>query len=181
MTHLNALQPTPSASFDDPLAILSGCHDRILLFCTQLERLGDYLMNNRCDQDAIESARKIHRYFSTAGRYHHQDEEVDLFPVLIANDPSLVDLTDALQATHRELDNIWHRLDTVLLSLDNADYSRLQHDITQFIGLNRDHVTLENNELLPRAKSLLKHDELERLGESMAQRRGVDYHTNTRS
>jgi len=39
-----------------------------------------------CDQQAQQTAQGILRYFDTAGQFHHQDEEGNSFPTLLALD-----------------------------------------------------------------------------------------------
>jgi hemerythrin-like domain-containing protein len=140
---LHQLIPTPAAGFDQPLGVLSGCHSRILHFCTLLERLTVHLQTYGIDRQAVETAHLIHRYFSTAGKHHHRDEE------------------DDLQAMLAEL-----------ASVDTAQFAATAE---QFISMNREHVGLENRELLPRAATLLSNKQQEQLGRAMARRRNVEY------
>ena len=73
----------PTAGFEVPLEMLSACHHRIERQCATLRRLVDHLATHGPDQQARDAAAGVMRYFDTAGRDHHADEEEDLFPALI--------------------------------------------------------------------------------------------------
>jgi hemerythrin-like domain-containing protein len=172
---LHQLTATPAAGFDQPLGILSGCHNRILHFCTLLERLAAHLQAHGADGEAVESARLIDRYFSTAGKHHHRDEEDDLFPMLIGQDISLKTLVERLHEAHREMDACWEPLQAMLADLTSADTVEFVGLAERFVAMNREHVALENREMLPRAAMLLSNVQQEQLGRAMAKRRNVDY------
>ena len=67
-------------TFDDPLEMLHACHGRILGQCDTLKKLTAYLPVHGCDQQARQAAQNILRFFDSAGHFHHQDEEENLFP-----------------------------------------------------------------------------------------------------
>lgn len=169
------LSTAPGPSFNQPLDMLLGCHARILKFCDQLERLAEHLDKQGVNQEARESAEAIARYFNTAGKLHHEDEEQNLFPVLLELDPTLASHIDKLLADHRELDNTWNFLATVLAELDDVDFNLFHSLARGFIERNRNHVELENRELIPAAQRLMDAQQLETLGRAMAQRRNVEY------
>ncbi|MDH5182545.1 MAG: hemerythrin domain-containing protein [Gammaproteobacteria bacterium] len=179
---LESLTPTPAAGFDMPLAILSACHDRILRFCDMLERLAEHIQNNGVDLQAVETAKLIHKYFSTAGKHHHEDEEKDLFPLLLHHDEGLGSLLSRLVETHRQLDSNWEQLEPILLSLDTIESNKEAFTILtySFATSNRNHIQLENRELLPCAALLLSNTDNEYLGQAMAKRRGVPYRKQTK-
>ena len=67
------------------------------------------------DRQAREAAAAVMRYFDTSARHHHADEETDLFPALIesmagSDAVCLRELTAALTADHRALEQRWGRL-----------------------------------------------------------------------
>ena len=172
---LQQFTSTPAAGFDQPLSILSACHNRILHFCTLLERLAAHLRQHGADIQAEETARLIHRYFSTAGKHHHRDEEDDLFPMLIEHEAALNTLVETLREAHRTMDSVWEQLQAMLTDLPSVDTAAFELIAEQFIAMNREHVALENRELLPRAATLLSNKQQEQLGQAMATRRNVEY------
>ena len=172
---LDSLTPSPAAGFDMPLALLTACHQRILHFCSMLERLAEHIEKYDLDLQATETAKLVYKYFSTAARYHHADEENDLFPLLLQHDNGLTVLLNQLTETHKQLDKIWAELHPFLLDSDlivgNVDQFKAL--CQRFTELNREHVMIENRELLPQAATLLTSIEQESLGRSMAARRGI--------
>lgn len=172
---LHQLSTSPAPGFDAPLDMLLGCHGRILHFCDLLERLSAHLPVHGADAQARESAAAIMRYFNTAGRYHHQDEEQDLFPLMIAMDDGAKALIEDLLAAHTEMDRAWEALSSMLESLQEVDWEIFRDLAEAFISMNRSHVELENRDLLPVARCLLNAPQLEQLGRAMAKRRHVDY------
>src|SRR5512142_197066 len=103
---MNSFLNTTLPSFDDPLAMLYACHDRIEAHCATLEKLVEYLPLHGCNSAARQAAANILRYFDTAGPNHHADEERDLFPLLRASSHGpealeLAALLESLMAEHR--------------------------------------------------------------------------------
>lgn len=159
-------------NFSDPLGLLAACHERMLGFCDLLERLDPWIEEHGLDQDANDGARSILRYFNTAARLHHEDEELDLFP-LLRGDEMLNTLINALQQEHRDLERLWGRLAGELDALLRSDYEpgAFRAAATPFITAYLRHIHEENNTLLPRAAERLSEKQLQALGRSMAARR----------
>src|SRR3970282_1520807 len=105
--------PTPAPGFDEPLAMLRACHERIQRQCATLAKLAAHLRRDGLTDDARQAAADIHRYFASAGRQHHADEEQDLFPVLRPG-PVLAARRDARARDHTEMESLWQRLEPLL-------------------------------------------------------------------
>lgn len=165
--------------FDEPVEMLSACHERIEDQCETLERLVKHLASNGADKAAREAAQAILRYFDTAGDNHHLDEEEDLFPALREHAKlrllEVEVLVAALLMEHGRLRQAWReQLRPELTAL--AEGTSVSIDAAQgkrFIKLYRDHVEREDRELLPLARDILGAGELQSLGKKMAARRGV--------
>ncbi|GAB4119420.1 MAG: hemerythrin domain-containing protein [Sideroxydans sp.] len=167
---------TPAApGFDDPLEMLRACHGRITAQCDTLTRLLAHLQMQGNDEQAAQAARAILRYFDTAGRYHHQDEEQDLFPALRASgDRRAAQYTARLLAEHKELESDWRALRPLLLAIVENRVNTLNSGVaTHFIDCYARHIVFENGTLLPLARTLLDVATLQRIGRNMAVRRGV--------
>src|SRR5512145_2891822 len=108
-------------SFDDPLEMIQACHEKILRQCDTLRKLGPHLKEQGCDEAAQQAAQGILRYFDTAGMFHHQDEELDLFPALRGctntDQACLNALLEKLLAEHIVMMSAWEELRVVLLTL----------------------------------------------------------------
>lgn len=165
---------TAAPSFDHPLEMLRACHGKILQQCDTLQKLAAHLPQHGCDAAAQQAAAGILRYFDTAGQFHHQDEEEDLFPALRTTGelPLLARLLDE----HQTLLLAWDDLRPALLSLANGQNAALDTALTSgFITAYTRHIKLENTELLPLAAQRLSPSQRSELGLRMAQRRGAKF------
>jgi hemerythrin-like domain-containing protein len=168
--------PETLPGFDQPLALLRACHSKILAHCELLEQLVANPGDTVKETENRSTARQVTTYFSTSARLHHQDEEVDLFPLLTRQSLKLADLVHSLKQEHLELDTLWESIAADLKRLqDVTDYAALADRVHAFCELNRRHVRRENMEFLPRAESSLSSRQLRDLGAAMAARRGVRY------
>lgn len=165
----------PAPDFSDPLGMLAACHGRMLGFCDLLDRLPAWIGEHGIDEEVHTGCQRVIRYFSTAARLHHQDEEDDLFPLLVGN-ADMVELITRLRAEHQTLESAWQALERQLDGVLEArhDPQALATTIGQFCTAYRAHIDIENRHLLPKARTLLGTDRLTRLGESMAARRRTD-------
>ncbi|HEX8956213.1 MAG TPA: hemerythrin domain-containing protein, partial [Burkholderiaceae bacterium] len=123
--------------FDQPIAVLKHCHDKIRKNLQTLQKLPAHLQEHGADDDAQKAAAGILRYFREAAPNHHADEEQDLLPML-QNTAKEADkrLLDALQPQildeHKQMDLIWVKLENQLdaivsdkhRALDAADVER---------------------------------------------------------
>ncbi len=166
----------PAASFDDPVALLMACHDRVRHYAGLALKLAEYLPAHGADAQAREAASSILRYFDVAAPLHHQDEEDDLFPLLAERgDAELKALAGiAMLEQHVELAALWQQVRTRLLAIaagESADLPlALAADFSQRYPA---HALLEDEQIYPHASRLLSPDELAELGRRMAVRRGV--------
>lgn len=173
---MNSLLDAAAApGFDAPLEMLLACHGRIESQCTTLQRLVEHLTTHGNDVQAQQAARAILRYFDTAGHYHHEDEERDLFPQLLAaRNPTASTLIARLLDEHKKMDAAWLHLRPLLLDIAGAKSDRLDAAVAaHFSDLYTQHIVLENGSLLPLASTLLNANQLRSLGHNMAARRGV--------
>jgi hemerythrin-like domain-containing protein len=165
--------PTPAPGFDEPLAMLRACHERIQSQCATLAKLAAHLRSEGLTDSARQAAADIYRYFSSAGRQHHADEEQDLFPSL-RTEPALSGLLDTLAREHTVMESLWLRLEPLLAEPDTIhDLDAFAHLAAEFNALYRKHIARENGELLPQAEKVLSLEQQCELGARMAARRGV--------
>ena len=169
----------PAGGFEVPLEMLSACHHRVEQQCATLRRLVAHLGTNGVDADARMAAAAVLRYFDTAAKDHHADEEADLFPALIesmagSDAVCIRDLVDALTLDHRALEAHWRHLRLTLQGIAaGASVPLAAADVEPLIALYEQHMAREEGELLPMAQRLLSDEALERVGQAMRQRRGI--------
>lgn len=169
----------PAAGFEVPLEMLAACHQRVQGQTATLLRLVPHLAAQGADRDAQEAATAVMRYFDSAGRHHHEDEELDLFPALLdatagTDNEGLRELVASLCADHRALDARWHALRRQLQRVAEGLPATIEAPEAQAFADGYDHhIAREEAELLPLAARLLDGTELDRIGRAMRLRRGV--------
>jgi len=72
----------PRETSDDPVALLTECHERIRRFTRLAVRLADPAIAS--PDEIREAAQGVHRYFSVALPLHVADEDVSIGPRLLA-------------------------------------------------------------------------------------------------
>ena len=110
----NAL-PDSAPGFDQPIAVLKHCHDRIRKQLATLEKLLPHLAAHGTDQQARQAATAVISYFEKAAHLHHADEEENLIPMLQdsarGEDAALLaQLVPDILDEHRHMDAMWQGL-----------------------------------------------------------------------
>ncbi len=163
-------------NFDDPLGLLRACHERMLANCDTLEKLVPHLRDKGMDDEARSAISRVVKYFTTSAVHHHEDEEKDLFPLLNGQSLKLAELIYKLKQDHQALDSLWQQLAGDLKQgaalAENPEFAA---HVAQFCSAYREHIDLENRELLFLAQHSLSSRQLEDIGRSMAKRRGASY------
>ena len=172
-------QSAPSAGFEVPLEMLAACHHRVENQCQTLQRLVKHLAAHEVDHDARVAATAVLRYFDTAAKDHHADEETDLFPALLesvpGSDPICIrELVESLIADHRTIEVQWQSLRPKLVAISAGEALVLAAaDVDPLIALYDQHIIREEAELLPMAARLLSDSTLDVIGRAMRVRRGL--------
>jgi pyridoxamine 5'-phosphate oxidase len=165
---------------DNPLEILHACHGKIKRQLDTLQKLVAHLPVHGADQQAQQAAQAILRYFDTAGQFHHQDEEENLFPTLLAldvKDKEEIDmLVDRLLAQHVVMFAAWSEVRAVLVKIAEGINAPLHEALIERLsGSYTRHIALEEAELLPLSARLLSPQQIMELGKNMAHRRGAKF------
>lgn len=170
----DSLLPT-APSLDAPLEILEACHSRMEQQLQTLAKLLDHLPLHGADLQAQQAARAMMRYFDTAGRNHHADEEENLFPLLrlrAAGNAELEALLADLLREHREMEAAWQSLRRQLTAVADGDTATLERATADnFSQRYRQHIARENAEILPLAARLLTATDVLALSRAMTARR----------
>jgi hemerythrin-like domain-containing protein len=173
-----SLFPT-APGFDQPLAVLKHCHDRIRKQLATLNKLLVHLPQAGADLEAQQAAHAILRYFNDAAPLHHADEEDDLLPQLEASAAGedaqvLKALLPQILQEHREMETLWRALDEQLSAVSRGLPSTLSEaDAGRFAMLYDAHMQREETQIAPMAMRLFSADQMTRLGDAMRARRGV--------
>lgn len=168
-----------NTDFSKPLDTLKACHERIRAECGKLRGLADRVKDNGCDDEARQLAAALMRYFDTAARYHHEDEEEDLLPRMMAaatigRGSRLTRMVADIATEHREMDKIWTELRAALQEISAGENMPLNVlAVDRFVKLYASHIMVEEMNVYPLAEMLLSREDLEQIGASMAERRGI--------
>jgi hemerythrin-like domain-containing protein len=163
--------------FEVPLEMLAACHGRITHQCETLQRLVLHLATRGADDEARSAAAAITRYFDTAAKLHHDDEEVDLFPALLesmagSDAVCLREMTERLTREHLDLEQAWRQVSRGLHGVALGDSLALDaRDVAAFVQGYARHIDYEERELIPMADRLLTPEQLDSVGSAMRRRR----------
>lgn len=174
---------TPAAGFDQPIEMWLACHERVSRMLGLLERLRDHLAAGERGESAGITATSILRYFDEAAPRHHEDEDADLFPRLLAHAKGeefdrLERLCNELRAEHAATDAAWAELRPALEAIAAGTPVPLDEALVErFVARYRAHVEREEDVLTPLFRRVFDAGELDEIGRAMAARRGVDWDT----
>ena len=165
-----------AAGFDEPFALLAGCHERVRRSLALLQRLSGHVGAQGADAQAQGAARDVLRYFDIAAPAHHEDEERHVLPLLQASgDAALARAAERLQRDHEAIRVAWQALRPLLVQVaDDArctDAAALAAASARFVQVHDGHLELEDGLVFPAAARL--HPDVAAMGREMAARRGV--------
>jgi pyridoxamine 5'-phosphate oxidase len=165
--------------FDQPIAVLKHCHDKIRKQLTTLQNLLGHLGQNGNTPEAQQAAKAVLQYFNKAAHLHHDDEEQDLMPMLQVTAKGedaalLATLVPEILADHQRMDQAWLTLRPELDAIAAGTDSQLSHDgVRDYIAAYQAHMAKEEGQLAPMAKRLFSAQQMEQLGTAMQRRRGI--------
>lgn len=171
--------PDTAPDFDQPIAVLKHCHDRIRKQLATLEKLLAHLPEHGADAAAQQAASAVLRYFDLAAPLHHEDEEQDLIPMLrsIAEDNDAAMLSKLLPGIlddHRLMDAAWQGLHEQLAAIAAGSSAALSAgEVRRFCERYASHMEREEGHIAPMAKRLFSPAQMALLGAAMQRRRGI--------
>lgn len=175
---INAL-PDSAPGFDQPIAVLKHCHDRIRKQLATLEKLVPHLVLHGADEQARQAAAAVIKYFDKAAHLHHDDEEQNLIPMLQdcaqGEDAAvLASLVPGLLDDHRQMDAMWQGLHEQLKAIADGSAAALREsDVRRFADSYAAHMEREEGHIAPMAKRLFSELQMAQLGAAMQERRGI--------
>ena len=169
----------PVPGFDQPIAVLKHCHDRIRKQIRTMQNLVPHLPEFGLTQQAKQGAHAILQYFEKAAPQHHADEEDDLFPMLqvvaAGGDAALLtELIPQIMREHEQLAHAWQVLERQLIPIAAGESAILSSENVQhFAALYAAHMEKEETQIAPMAKRILSAEQMRQLGNAMSIRRGI--------
>ncbi|HWI80868.1 hemerythrin domain-containing protein [Ramlibacter sp.] len=172
------LSAGPAPGFEQPFEMLAACHERVARMLALLARLREHLAGHGADQSARDAARDVMRYFDQAAPQHHRDEELHVFPPLLAaGEPQTVALVRRLQRDHVQMEARWQQARQVLARIQAGELPAPSPEddaaLDAFAGLYDDHIQAEEGTAYPAAAAVLGEAAQRAMGEEMMRRRGV--------
>ncbi len=165
--------------FDQPIAMLKHCHDKIRKQLATLQSLLAHLPAHGADVAAQQAARAVQKYFNSAAHLHHADEEQDLLPMLestaTGDDLELIrTLKPQILEQHQQMDKDWHILNSQLDRIAAGSGAELSADgVERFVQAYTAHMAMEEANVAPMAKRLFSAAQMAIFGEAMQRRRGI--------
>ena len=189
----------PAVGFEQPFAMLEACHERVLRTLALLARLRAHVLLHGADDNARQAAREVLRYFDIAAPLHHQDEELHVFPLLMADASAEVKtLVQRLHTDHTHMTADWAAARGPLQALADQVPDRDVGEVgsanaagdgggpnppvfspddnaalDRFATRYADHIEAEEGIAYPAALQLLPPESLPAMGREMAARRGA--------
>lgn len=172
---------SPAVGFESPFEMLEACHERVQRTLNLLVRLQAHVEQRGCDEQARQAAQDVMRYFDLAAPLHHEDEELHVFPAVLAkSDHALTVTVKQLMEQHREMEKTWAELRCVLSNvvlgpLDGVKpFEILQPNaVANFVALYDAHIRLEEDVVYPAANKLFDLVKKNAMGADMSRRRGA--------
>ncbi|MEO8124260.1 MAG: hemerythrin domain-containing protein [Burkholderiales bacterium] len=155
----NARPQRPNREPAPPLLeVLDHMHRRILQSLADLQLLVDRIQSDGADEATRVEARALRDFFNAHARQHHENEESEVFPGLLdSGDVELVGHVRRLQQDHGWLEVDWSEIDPVLDAFAegiSADVESLRVAVKIYADLYRDHISIEETVVYPRARQL---------------------------
>lgn len=174
---MNPFSSSAAPTTANPIALLRACHVKIADHAALIERIRQHIEQNGVDDTAREAIERVLTYFNKAAALHHQDEEIDLFPLLdiAAKQDDAEEISDALEFLrddHIRLDKLWQSMHNQLQQLLETGTGQLDASaVRAFISAYQRHIETENSLILPYAQSVINRDTLAQIGAAMQARR----------
>jgi pyridoxamine 5'-phosphate oxidase len=165
--------------FDQPIAVLKHCHDRIRKQLATLDKLLAHLPEFGADEQARQAAAAVLKYFEKAAHLHHDDEEQDLIPMLRAaaqgeDAATLQALAPVILQDHKDMDALWQDLHEQLTAIAEGQSTVLSASAVQrFSQRYLSHMEREEGTMAPMALRLFSPEQMAQLGKAMQARRGI--------
>jgi hemerythrin-like domain-containing protein len=171
----------PAAGYEAPFQMLTACHERVQRTLSLLQRLHAHVEQHGGDEQGLQAARDVLRYFEQAAPQHHLDEERHVFPrVLALQDAALTEVVHRLQRDHLDMEAVWARVRSELRclidespQLSSTWVDRTRELFQQFVRLYERHIPDEEQLVFPAGERLIQGPALHEMAQDMMHRRGV--------
>ena len=167
-------QPTGeymSTETESPVNDFSQCHVGIIQNFEALKALGTSDISDPVSPEIQTSAKRLVQFYKEVVLNHHQEEEQELFNVVLDCAKPGSELTQAkamverLTQEHRNLEKQWKGIEADVKKLAKGKFSKLDKDASVSMAENYlAHAHYEEDAFLPLSAEILKDTGLESLG-----------------
>ena len=171
--------PDTAPGFDQPIAVLKHCHDRIRKQLATMQKMPEHLARHGADEEARQAAQAVLKYFDKSAHLHHADEEDNLVPMLQSvaqgeDAATLAALVPGILRDHDEMDAMWQDLREELNAIADGSAATLTaSNVQRFAERYSSHMEREETRIAPMANRLFSAAQMAQLGEAMQVRRGI--------
>ena len=170
----------PRAGLESPFEMLTACHERVERMLALLTRLRVHLATQGWDASAASAAVDVLGYFDRAAPQHHQDEEMHVFPAVLAlHHEPMGRLIDRLKQEHLDMEKLWAGVRQTLERVVHGKakswtpWTPADHaGVDLFLAVYQDHITDEESHIYPAAVQALSEKQLGVMSRDMRRRRG---------
>ena len=160
-----------STQMQSPVDDFSKCHVGIIQNFEALKNLANTVITDPVQADVKESAKKLLQFYKDVVLNHHQEEEQELFNLVLdcakpgAEHSDAKNMVDRLTQEHRDLEKQWKLIEADVKKLARGKSASLNRDAAMNMAENYlAHANFEEQAFLPLSAEILKDTGLESLG-----------------
>ena len=171
---------SPAVGCDEPFEMLIVCHERVQRMLDLLDRARMHALTKGCDADLNSAFTDVMRYFDLAAPQHHLDEELHVFPIVLAKgNQSQKELVALLIQDHETMAHLWQSVRSILSEVlqtprDLPVFSHRDNAlIDDFRNAYAKHISNEELSIYPASTEYMTQNDFASMSEEMKVRRGV--------
>ncbi|MCK5872575.1 MAG: hemerythrin domain-containing protein [Methylococcales bacterium] len=164
----------PVTDFSNGLNVIKSYHDALLIRGENLLTLAEAIKEQPMNEALANRCIEMHCFYFHASRLHHLDEEEGLFPLLKNHSELFKGMMDLLVNDHEDIEYDWQLLAKMLGNPEQIKGNdTFQETVVEFEKKQRDHLTREDEDFLPKVAEVLSIDQLTQAGTVMAKLRHI--------
>ena len=171
---------SPAVGCDEPFEMLKACHERVQRMLDLLDRARMHALTKGCDANLNSAFTDVMRYFDLAAPQHHLDEELHVFPIVLAKgNQSQKEIVRVLIQDHETMAHLWQNVKSVLVEVmktprDLPVFSFHENDLMNaFRNVYAKHISNEELVIYPASVQFMSKHDIASMAEDMKVRRGV--------
>ena len=142
-----------------PFQALDACHRLMQQHLADLQRMALHMESVGLNEADRKLAGEIQAFFSSTSRAHHELEEKQVFPALLASgNEEMIETVRSLQQDHGFIEENWIELGPQLRGIaegnDWFDVAEFRHNVALYLALMSGHIALEESMIYPESKAL---------------------------